>query len=92
MIYQKKVTIIEVLPKEKKQKDEKVQTFGQSTFNLYEVLKGKTEFSLKLPVYATPGSTLETQPSDTVLVFEFKLTFLRIFLDLGEFTHVTYTL
>jgi hypothetical protein len=60
------------LPKEKKQKDEKVQAFGQSTFNLYEVLKGKTEFSLKLPVYATPGSTLETQPSDAVLVFIFK--------------------
>ncbi len=53
------------MPKEKKQKDEKIQTFGQSVFNLYEVLKGKTEFSFKLPIYATPGSTLETQSSSS---------------------------
>ena len=59
------VTLVEVLPKEKKQKEEKVQNFGQATFSLFDVLKGKTEFSLKLNVYATPGSTLEGQSSET---------------------------
>lgn len=61
------ITFVEVLPKEKKQKDEKVQTFGQCTFSLFEVLKGKFEFSLKLPVFPTPGSSLETQTNDAAL-------------------------
>jgi len=51
-----------VLPKEKKQKEEKVQTYGQSVFELYSLLK------VKLPVYPTPGSTLELQPPDAQLV------------------------
>ncbi|CAF0849700.1 unnamed protein product [Brachionus calyciflorus] len=58
------ITLIEVLPKEKKQKEEKVQPFGQCTFDLLDLIRGKTELSLKLPVYATPGSTLESQPAD----------------------------
>ena len=61
------VTLIEVLPKEKKQKEEKVQIFGQSTFDLLCFLKGETEVSLKLPVYPVPGSTLELQSSDAPL-------------------------
>lgn len=63
------VTLIEVLPKEKKQKEEKVQTFGQATFDLFDLVKGHTDISFKLPVYATPGSTLETQLVDAPLVF-----------------------
>ena len=61
--------MIEVLPKEKKQKEEKVQTFGQSTFDLLDLIRGKTELSFKLPVYPTPGSTLETQSPDIPMVF-----------------------
>ena len=60
--------MIEVLPKEKKQKEEKVQTFGQTVFDLYQIIKGETNISLKLPVYATPGSTLENQSADLPLV------------------------
>ena len=66
------VTLIEVLPKEKKQKEEKVQTFGQSVFELYPLLKGESSFTLKLPVYPTPGSTLETLSSELQLVIECK--------------------
>lgn len=53
--------MIEVLPKEKKQKEEKVQILGQSTFDLLPLIKGETKLSLKLPVYAVPGSPLELQ-------------------------------
>ncbi len=57
------------MPKEKKQKEEKVQTFGQSVFELFPLLKGETNFTLKLPVYPTPGSTLEgPNPSELQLV------------------------
>jgi hypothetical protein len=57
-----------VLPKEKKQKEEKVQTYGQSVFELYSLLKGELNYTVKLPVYPTPGSTLELQPPDAQLV------------------------
>jgi len=57
-----------VLPKEKKQKEEKVQTYGQSVFELYSLLKGDLNHTVKLPVYPTPGSTLELQPPDAQLV------------------------
>ena len=63
------MTLIEVLPKEKKQKEEKVQTYGQSVFELHPLLKGETSFIAKLPVYPIPGSTLESQHTgDTQLV------------------------
>lgn len=58
------VTLIEVLPKEKKQKDEKVQPYGQCTFDLLSLLKGATDTSLKLTVHPIPGSQLESLPSD----------------------------
>ena len=52
----------------KKQKEEKIQLFGQCTFDLLSLLKGATEISLKLPVHPVPGSYLETLPSDSPLV------------------------
>jgi len=55
-----------VLPKEKKQKEEKIQTYGQSVFELFSLLKGDLLYTAKLPVYPTPGSTLEQQPAMTV--------------------------
>lgn len=62
------MTLIEVLPKEKKQKEEKIQSFGQSTFDLIRIYQGETNVSLKLPVHPVPGSTLESQTSDAQLV------------------------
>jgi hypothetical protein len=54
-----------VLPKEKKQKEEKVQAFGQCTFGLHEFLKGETSMHLKLPIHPIAGSTLELQSMST---------------------------
>jgi hypothetical protein len=68
MTFSYTVTLIEVLPKEKKQKEEKIQTFGQTTIDLLDLIKGHTEMSQKLTVYPTPGSTLEAQPSESQLV------------------------
>ncbi len=76
--------MIEVLPKEKKQKEDKFQTFGQAVFDLFQILRGDTNVSFKLPVYSTPGSTLESQPADvplvinlisTTFIFEFQIYF-----------------
>lgn len=52
------------MPKEKKQKEEKIQAFGQCTFDLLDLARGKTELSFKLPVYSIPGSTLEAHSPD----------------------------
>jgi hypothetical protein len=57
--------LIEVLPKEKKQKEEKVQILGQSTFDLLPFIKGETKQNLKLTLHPVAGSMLE---SETVLV------------------------
>jgi hypothetical protein len=62
------VTLIEVLPKEKKQKEEKIQNYGQTVFDLIQIVKGETSVNHKCQVYPTPGSTLETQSSDLPLV------------------------
>lgn len=67
-IFYFKVTLIEVLPKEKKQKEEKIQAYGQSVFELYYLLKGELLYTAKLPVYPTSGSTLEQQSPDAQLV------------------------
>ena len=64
------------MPKEKKQKEEKIQLFGQCTFDLLSLVKGATDISLKLPVHPIPGSYLETLSSDSPLVK--KLTLLEI--------------
>lgn len=61
------LTLIEVLPKEKKtQKEEKIQPYGQSVIDLLDLLKGHTDKSLRLPIYAMPGSSLEQQTPPTL--------------------------
>lgn len=61
-----KVTLIEVLPKERKQREEKVQLFGQATIDLLDLLKGHTDISLKLHIYPTPGSSIENLSASDV--------------------------
>uniref|UniRef100_A0A8C5WYI1 Cilia and flagella associated protein 70 n=1 Tax=Laticauda laticaudata TaxID=8630 RepID=A0A8C5WYI1_LATLA len=53
-------TLIEVLPKEKKQKDEKVVSLGQAVADLLPLLQGLCMFNATLPVYPLPGSPLDT--------------------------------
>ncbi len=55
------VSLIEVLPKEKKQKEEKVQLLGQATFDLLPIVKGESRVALRLTIYPVPGSFLELQ-------------------------------
>ncbi len=56
------------MPKEKKQKEEKVQVFGQAVIDLFNLVKGHTDISIKTNVYPTAGSTLESQAADLPLV------------------------
>ncbi|XP_061455849.1 cilia- and flagella-associated protein 70 isoform X3 [Rhineura floridana] len=57
-------TVIEVLPKEKKQKEEKTVTLGQAVMDLLPLLQGLCEFDATLPVYPVLGSPLETLRPD----------------------------
>ncbi|XP_029140573.1 cilia- and flagella-associated protein 70 [Protobothrops mucrosquamatus] len=58
-------TVIEVLPKEKKQKDEKVVSLGQAVADLLPLLQGLCTFSATLPLYPLPGSPLEALRAET---------------------------
>jgi hypothetical protein len=44
------VTVIEVLPKEKKQKEEKITPLGQATVDLLPLLKGISLYRIKIRV------------------------------------------
>lgn len=57
-------TVTEVLPKEKKQKDEKTVPLGQVSFDLLAMVRGATRFNCTLPVHPIPGSPLESLPPD----------------------------
>ncbi|XP_077996402.1 cilia- and flagella-associated protein 70-like isoform X2 [Glandiceps talaboti] len=58
------VTVIEVLPKEKKQKEEKTLLLGQSTVDLLPLLRGENKYKSTLVVHPLPGSPLETAQPD----------------------------
>lgn len=81
------VTLIEVLPKEKKQKEEKVLTYGQAVIDLLQLIKGKTDISVKSTVYPTPGSTLEAQSSDIPLVESIFFKFINLLIFASKLTN-----
>lgn len=60
------LTIIEVLPKEKKQKEEKTVVLGQVTVDLLPLLNGQLShrYTLNINSLHVPGSPLETSPPE----------------------------
>ncbi|KAL3873547.1 hypothetical protein ACJMK2_036646 [Sinanodonta woodiana] len=57
-------TVIEVLPKEKKQKEEKTNVLGQVTIDLLPLVKGETKCKYTLTINPLPGSPLESIPPE----------------------------
>uniref|UniRef100_A0A4W5MX72 Cilia and flagella associated protein 70 n=1 Tax=Hucho hucho TaxID=62062 RepID=A0A4W5MX72_9TELE len=53
------LTVIEVLPKEKKQKEEKTAVIGQAIVDLLPLLHGQISFSSTVLLHPTPGSPAE---------------------------------
>ncbi|XP_063957993.1 cilia- and flagella-associated protein 70-like isoform X2 [Lytechinus pictus] len=58
------VTFVEVLPKEKKQKEEKTVLLGQCTIDLLPLVKGETRYKSTLQIHPLQGSPLEGIPPD----------------------------
>lgn len=58
------LTVTEVLPKEKKQKEEKTVLLGQCTVDMLPLVKGETKHRCTLVVNPLPGSPLETIPPE----------------------------
>ncbi|EPQ06780.1 Tetratricopeptide repeat protein 18 [Myotis brandtii] len=53
------LTMTEVLPKEKKQKDEKTLVLGQAVVDLLPLVEGESSFGTIVPLHPVPGSPLE---------------------------------
>uniref|UniRef100_A0A8C6BH99 Cilia and flagella associated protein 70 n=1 Tax=Monodon monoceros TaxID=40151 RepID=A0A8C6BH99_MONMO len=53
------LTMTEVLPKEKKQKEEKTMILGQAVVDLLPLLEGESSFETMVPLHPLPGSPLE---------------------------------
>ncbi|XP_055969429.1 cilia- and flagella-associated protein 70 [Sorex fumeus] len=53
------LSLIEVLPKEKKQKEEKTLLLGQAVVDLLPLLEGDNSYEMTVPLHPVPGSPLE---------------------------------
>jgi len=58
------MTVIEILPKEKKQKEEKTQILGQASLDLLPIVQGHHHYKYTLVVHSVPGSPLEQVTPD----------------------------
>ncbi|XP_039248406.2 cilia- and flagella-associated protein 70-like [Styela clava] len=58
------ITVNEVLPKEKKQKDEKTSVIGQCTVDLLPLLNGELRVESTLQLHPVVGSPMENLPPD----------------------------
>ncbi|XP_013406723.1 cilia- and flagella-associated protein 70 isoform X2 [Lingula anatina] len=57
-------TVVEVLPKEKKQKEEKTINLGQCTADLLPLIRGELKHKYTLPVYPVQASPMENLPPE----------------------------
>ncbi|XP_071760228.2 cilia- and flagella-associated protein 70 [Centroberyx gerrardi] len=59
------LTLTEILPKEKKHKEEKMAVLGQAAVDLLPLLHGQSSFSCTVPLHPVPGSPGEAASQDS---------------------------
>uniref|UniRef100_A0A8C9SKD8 Cilia and flagella associated protein 70 n=1 Tax=Scleropages formosus TaxID=113540 RepID=A0A8C9SKD8_SCLFO len=59
------LTVLEILPKEKKQKEEKTSVLGQAVVDLVPLLQGEMSFTATVPLHPTPGAPGEIAQQDS---------------------------
>uniref|UniRef100_A0A9J7X8B3 Cilia and flagella associated protein 70 n=1 Tax=Cyprinus carpio carpio TaxID=630221 RepID=A0A9J7X8B3_CYPCA len=62
------LTVFEILPKEKKQKEEKTTVLGQAVVDLLPLLRGQCSFSSTVLLHAVPGSPADVASTLDVMV------------------------
>ena len=60
------VTVIEVLPKDKKGKDQTSTPLGQVTVDLLPILRGESRLNLLVDLHPVPGSPIDTADAPRV--------------------------